>query len=75
MLNFYSHYSLQSSDVNKTSGIISNLIQKQTLTSPSTNIVDQSEEDSINQSIALEKSSQEVDANELRIFSSKFMKK
>ena len=75
MLNFYSHYSLQSSDENKTSGIISNLIQKQTLTSPSTNIVDQSEEDSINQSIALEKSSQEVDANELRIFSSKFMKK
>ena len=75
MLNFYSHYSLQSSDVNKTSGIISNLIQKQTLTSPSTNIVDQSEEDSINQSIALEKSSQEVNANELRIFSSKFMKK
>ena len=75
MLNFYSHYSLQSSDENKTSGIISNLIQKQTLTSPSTNIVDQSEDDSFNQSIALEKSSQEVDANELRIFSSKFMKK
>ena len=75
MLNFYSHYSLQSSDENKTSGIISNLIQKQTLTNPSTNIVDQSEDDSFNQSIALEKSSQEVDANELRIFSSKFMKK